>query len=47
MVKDHRQDIADFEAQTKVGDASTAALALASLPTLRKHLAMAEKLIGG
>jgi len=44
MVKDHKQDIADFEEEARTGDHSTAALASRTLPTLRKHLSVAEKL---
>lgn len=45
MVKDHRKDIANFERQTRTGDATTAALARDTLPDLRKHLATAERLL--
>ncbi|MBV9929703.1 MAG: DUF4142 domain-containing protein [Alphaproteobacteria bacterium] len=44
MVADHRQDIGDYEAQAKSGDRQTAALARATLPTLREHLRIAERL---
>jgi len=44
MVKDHKKDIEDFEREARSGDASTAALARQTLPDLRKHLAMAQKL---
>ncbi len=44
MVKDHKKDIADFEQESRTGDRSTSALARKTLPTLRKHLAVAEKL---
>jgi putative membrane protein len=44
MVEDHTKDISDFEKQAKMGDASTAALASATLPDLRRHLETAEKL---
>jgi putative membrane protein len=44
MVKDHKKDIADFESQAKSGDARTATLAKQTLPSLRKHLTMAERL---
>jgi putative membrane protein len=46
MIHDHRQDIATFEAQARTGDRRTAALARAQLPTLRKHLRIAESLRG-
>jgi putative membrane protein len=44
MVKDHRKDIADFEKQARHGDKSTRRLAQRTLPTLRKHLRLAEGL---
>lgn len=44
MVKDHRKDIADFEKQAHHGDRSTRRLAQQTLPTLRKHLRLAEGL---
>lgn len=44
MVKDHKKDIADFEKQARSGDRSTARLARATLPALRRHLATAERL---
>lgn len=44
MVDDHRHDISDFEKQSKIGDPATAKLARKQLPTLRKHLATAERL---
>lgn len=44
MIADHRKDIAKFEAQTKTGDATTAQLAKATLPDLKKHLAIALSL---
>lgn len=43
-VEDHQKDIAKYEAQTKSGDAQTAALANKTLLTLRKHLEAAQKL---
>ncbi|HYX47717.1 MAG TPA: DUF4142 domain-containing protein [Sphingomicrobium sp.] len=44
MIHDHRQDIAKFEAQARHGDRQTGSLARAQLPTLRKHLRIAESL---
>jgi putative membrane protein len=44
MINDHREDIAKFVAQARTGDPRTAALARAQLPTLRKHLRIAESL---
>lgn len=46
MIEDHQKDIADFEDQAKNGDRQTAALARAQLPTLRKHLRIAQGLPG-
>jgi putative membrane protein len=40
-IEDHRKDIAKFERQERSGDPVTARLAARTLPTLRKHLAMA------
>lgn len=44
MINDHRKDIASFRAQVRTGDHRTAALARAQLPTLRKHLRIAESI---
>lgn len=44
MINDHRKDIAMFERQVRTGDRRTAALARATLPTLRKHLRIAESI---
>ena len=46
MIDDHQKDIAKFEEQAKSGDRRTAALAREQLPTLRKHLSIAESLRG-
>ena len=43
-IEDHKKDIAKYEAQAKSTDATTAALANKTLPTLRKHLETAQKL---
>jgi putative membrane protein len=43
-IEDHRKDIAAFADQARHGDRRTAALATAQLPTLRRHLRMAEVL---
>lgn len=42
MIHDHQEDIAKFRAQARSGDRTTAMFAKATLPVLRKHLAMAE-----
>lgn len=42
MVKDHRQDIADFRKEAREGRAAVADLAKTALPVLQKHLAAAE-----
>lgn len=45
MVNDHRHDIADFTREVRSGDPADArALARRTLPTLRKHLRVAERL---
>jgi putative membrane protein len=44
MINDHQKDIAKFQDQTRSGDRRTAALARAQLPTLRKHLRIAQSL---
>ncbi|SKA08666.1 DUF4142 domain-containing protein [Consotaella salsifontis] len=44
MVKDHKKDIAEFEAKAKDGKDATSTLAEKTLPALRKHLRMAQKL---
>ena len=46
MINDHREDIGKFVEQARTGDRRTASLATAQLPTLRKHLRMAEALRG-
>jgi putative membrane protein len=46
MINDHRKDIADFESQARGGDPRTAHLARMQLPTLRKHLRIAESIRG-
>jgi putative membrane protein len=44
MIDDHQKDIAKYEKQASSGDATTAALAKETLPTLRKHLSTAQSL---
>jgi putative membrane protein len=44
MINDHRKDIAAFQEQARSGDRRTGTLAQAQLPTLRKHLQIAESL---
>ena len=44
MINDHEKDIATFQSQVRTGDRRTAALARAQLPTLRKHLHLAESI---
>lgn len=46
MIHDHQEDIAKFRAQARTGDRRTADLARAQLPTLRKHLRIAESIRG-
>lgn len=44
MVEDHQKDIAKYEKQASSGDPQTSALAKETLPTLRKHLRIAQGL---
>jgi len=44
MINDHQKDISKFNDQARHGDRQTARLAQATLPTLRKHLRIAEGL---
>jgi putative membrane protein len=44
MIEDHRKDISEFRKQARRGEPRTAALASAQLPTLKKHLRLAESL---
>jgi putative membrane protein len=44
MVKDHKEDIEKFQKQADSGSSDTGDLARKTLPTLQKHLRMAEKL---
>jgi putative membrane protein len=44
MITDHRKDIGDYQMQARTGDRETAALARATLPTLREHLRIAQSL---
>lgn len=46
MIHDHRDDISKFEMQARGGDRRTANLARQQLPTLKKHLHIAESLHG-
>jgi putative membrane protein len=41
---DHQKDVKEFEEEAKAGHAETSSLAMTQLPTLRKHLAIAETL---
>jgi putative membrane protein len=47
MVADHKRDIAAFEKQAKKQNDPAAAFASETLPTLRKHLEMAQGLASG
>lgn len=45
MVEDHNSDISDFDKEAKSkSPEDVRALALNALPSLRKHLAMAEQI---
>jgi putative membrane protein len=46
MVEDHQKDIAAFTKEAKAKDGKVSALAEKQLPTLKKHLALAESLQG-
>jgi putative membrane protein len=46
MVADHQKDIAEFESEAKKGSGAAPKLAEKTLPTLRKHLQMAQSLSG-
>jgi len=43
MIEDHKKDIAKFEKESE-GNGQTAALAMETLPTLQKHLEIAQSL---
>ena len=47
MVEDHQKDIDDFQKEAQAGDAKVSPLAKKQLPTLRKHLKIAQSLGGG
>jgi putative membrane protein len=47
MVKGHREEIAKYEKQAASGESKVAKLAEDLLPTLKEHLAMAERLQSG
>ena len=44
MVTDHKKDIADFTKEANSGSGAVPDMARKTLPTLKKHLAMAQKL---
>ncbi|MBZ9799435.1 DUF4142 domain-containing protein [Mesorhizobium sp. ES1-4] len=44
MVSDHQKDIAEFQDEAKTGSGKVAKLAKKTLPTLQKHLKMAQAL---
>jgi putative membrane protein len=46
MVKDHEKDIAEFKEKAAEGNTPVAMLAAKQLPTLQKHLEMAQSLSG-
>jgi putative membrane protein len=47
MVKGHQEDIAKYEKQAQSGNSKVAELAEELLPTLKQHLAMAQRLQSG
>ena len=46
MIDDHRKDISDFQDEARHGERRTAELARRQLPTLHKHLRIAQSLPG-
>ena len=44
MVKDHKKDIAEYKKEAKASNSAAASYAQSSLPTLKKHLQLAESL---
>ncbi len=44
MIKDHQKDISDFNSEASSGEGPVARLARMSIPTLEKHLHMAESI---
>lgn len=44
MIKDHKKDIAEYKKESKMSNSQASSYAQASLPTLQKHLRMAEAL---
>ncbi|CDX28689.1 putative outer membrane protein [Mesorhizobium sp. ORS 3359] len=44
MVSDHQKDVSEFEDEAKSGQGDVANLAKKTLPTLRKHLKLAQSL---
>ena len=47
MVKGHQEEIAKYEKQARSGDSKVSELAEDMLPTLKQHLAMAQRLESG
>jgi putative membrane protein len=46
MIDDHQKDIAEFRAQVHSGDRATSGYAAATIPVMRRHLAMARSIRG-
>jgi putative membrane protein len=46
MIDDHQKDIAEFRAQVRSGDRATSGYAAATIPVMRRHLAMARSIRG-
>jgi putative membrane protein len=46
MIGDHQKDIAEFRAQVRSGDRATSGYAAATIPVMRRHLAMARSIRG-
>jgi putative membrane protein len=46
MIDDHQKDIAEFRTQVRSGDPATSGYAAATIPVMRRHLAMARSIRG-
>jgi len=46
MMDDHEKDIAEFRAQVRSGERATSGYAAATIPVMRRHLAMARSIRG-
>jgi predicted outer membrane protein len=46
MMDDHEKDIVEFRAQVRSGERATSGYAAATIPVMRRHLAMARSIRG-